>query len=86
MNEILKFTEAPLVDRVSQDAVKVGQYHVLPGDDGTFVAQRIFEIDRSGGSLHIRMGVSDSSHGRTFARGLKVDILRQNSAQTDPIG
>jgi hypothetical protein len=85
MDEILRFTSLPSVERISQDAVQVGQYHVISTDDGAYLAQRIFEVDRSGANLSIRMGVPESSHRREFSVGQKVEILRKTAANTDPV-
>jgi len=77
MDEIQRFATCPALATIHQDLVKVGQFHVLH-DDAGYLVQRIFEIDRSGGGLHIRMGVPESSHSRSFAVDQKVDILRES--------
>ena len=77
MNQVLKYSTDPGINRVSVDDVAVGQYHVLSVGDGSFEAQRIFEVERSSnGALTIHTGDPASSLRRDFSKGQKVDILR----------
>lgn len=55
----------------------MGQYHVLCTDDGSSLAQCIFEVDRKSANCSIRMGAPESSRRRDFVQGHKVEIPRR---------